>query len=142
MIVAAVLMVVGVAGAAETPEPPTIRLQLRNEAKVPDDVLEESRQEVGRIFARAGFEVMWTDAAPQFTVKIVADVLGYDRAASTGDGRGVTQRRVARSPRCSSGRSRFLHGSTALTSARCWGTSSPTKWVTCCCQQIYIRARG
>ena len=82
MIVAAVLMVVGVAGAAETPEPPTVRLQLRNDARVPDDVLEESRHEVARIFARAGFEVMWTDAAPRFTVKIVPRVLGYARAAS------------------------------------------------------------
>ena len=82
MIVAAVLMVVGTAGAAETQEPATIRLQLRNEAKVPEDVLDESRQEVGRIFARAGFEVMWTDAAPQLTVNIVLDALGYDRAAS------------------------------------------------------------
>jgi hypothetical protein len=82
MIGAALLMVVGTAGAAETPEPATIRLQLRNEAKVPEDVLDQSRQEVGRILARAGFEVMWTDAGPRFTVKIVLDALGYDRAAS------------------------------------------------------------
>ena len=57
MIVAAVLMVAGVAGAAETPEPPTVRLQLKNEARVPDDVLEDARNEVARIFARAGFDV-------------------------------------------------------------------------------------
>ena len=82
MIVAAVLMVAGVAGAAETPEPPTVRLQLRNEARVPDEVLEESRNEVARIFARAGFEVLWVDEAPRITVKIVAHVLGYARAAS------------------------------------------------------------
>jgi hypothetical protein len=82
MIVAAVLMVVGIAGAAETPEPLTIRLQLKDHARVPDDVLEESRDEAVRIFARAGLDVMWTDAAPRFTVNIVARVLGYDRAAS------------------------------------------------------------
>jgi hypothetical protein len=82
MIGASLLMVVGTAGAAETHEPATIRLPVRNEAKVPADVLDDSRQEVGRIFARAGFEVMWTDAVPGLTVKIVLDALGYDRAAS------------------------------------------------------------
>jgi hypothetical protein len=58
MIAAAVSMVVGVAGAAETVEPPMVRLQLRNDARVPDDVLDESRHEVARIFARSGFEVI------------------------------------------------------------------------------------
>ena len=82
MIVAALLMVVGVAGAAETPEPPTVRLHLKNDARVPDHVLEGSRHEVARIFARAGFDVLWTDAAPRFTVSIVTRVLGYARAAS------------------------------------------------------------
>lgn len=81
-IVAAVLMVVGTADAAKTPEPATVRLQLRNEAKVPEDVLEGAQREVARIFAHAGFEVMWADGVPQCTVKIVADVLGYDRATS------------------------------------------------------------
>src|SRR2546421_12070110 len=82
MIVAAVLMAVGADGAAETSQPATIRLQLRSEVRVPPKLLDESRHEVARIFARAGFEVMWTDAAPRFAVTIVADVLGYDRAAS------------------------------------------------------------
>jgi len=82
MIVGALLMVVGVAVAAETPEPRTVRLQLRNGAKVPDDVLVEARDEVARIFARAGFDVQWVDASPRITVKIVAHVLGYARAAS------------------------------------------------------------
>jgi hypothetical protein len=82
MIVAALLMVVGVASAAETPEPQTERLQLRNDSRVPDDVLEASQHEVDRIFARAGFAVIWTDDAPRFTVKIVPNVLGYSRAAS------------------------------------------------------------
>jgi hypothetical protein len=82
MIVASVLMVVGVAGAAETPEPPTVGLRVINGARVPDDVLEEGLQEVARIFARAGFEVTWTGPGPKFTVNIVAGVLGYDRAKS------------------------------------------------------------
>ena len=82
MIVAVLLMVTGVAGAAETREPATVRLQLRNEARVSDDVLEESRNEVARIFARAGFDVLWVDEAPRITVKIVAHVIGYARAAS------------------------------------------------------------
>jgi hypothetical protein len=82
MIAAAVLMVTGVAGAAEAPAPATVRLQLRNEAQVSDDVLEESRNEVARIFARAGFAVLWVDEAPGITVKIVAHVIGYARAES------------------------------------------------------------
>jgi hypothetical protein len=69
-------------GAAQTPTPPTVRLQLRSEARVSDDVLKEARHEVARIFARSGFEVVWTDTAPQVTVKIAAQVLGYARAAS------------------------------------------------------------
>ena len=82
MIVAAVLIAAGVAGAAEAPEPPTVRLQLRNEARVPDEVLEESRNEVARIFSRAGFQVLWVDEAPRITVTIVPHVLGYARASS------------------------------------------------------------
>ena len=82
MTVATVLMVAGPASAAETPAPQTIRLQLRNEARVPDDVLTDARNEVNRIFARAGFEVQWVDETPRITVKIAAHVLGYARAAS------------------------------------------------------------
>jgi len=80
--VAAVLMVVGIAGAAETPEPPAVRLQLRSDIRVPDDVLEEARDEVVRIFAQSRFEVVWTDTAPDVTVRIAAQVLGFARAKS------------------------------------------------------------
>jgi hypothetical protein len=45
-------------------------------------VLERALDEVTRIYADAGLSVRWTDTAPRFTVKIVAQVLGYDRAAS------------------------------------------------------------
>lgn len=82
IVVAAALIAVRAAGAAETSPPATIRLQLRSEVKVPAEVLEASQREVARIFARSGFEVMWTGAAPRFTVTIITDVLGYDRAAS------------------------------------------------------------
>jgi hypothetical protein len=82
MIVAAMLMVTGVVGAAETPELRTVRLQLKNEARIPDDVLEDARNEVTRIFVRAGFDVQWVDEAPRITVKISPHVLGYSRAAS------------------------------------------------------------
>jgi hypothetical protein len=80
--IAAVLMAAGVAGAAGTPEPLTVRLQLKNEARVPVDVVEDARNEVTRIFARAGFDVQWVDAAPRITVNIVPHGLGYARAAS------------------------------------------------------------
>jgi hypothetical protein len=82
MILAAVLMIGGTAHAAGTQEPRTVRLQLRVDVKVPDDVLDDARKEVDRIFAESGFDVVWTDAAPQVTVKIASQVLGYARAAS------------------------------------------------------------
>ncbi len=80
--VAVVVTVVSIADAAETGHPRTIELQLRNEAEVPADVLEKSQDEVVGIFADAGLAVRWTETAPTFTVTIVAQVLGYDRAAS------------------------------------------------------------
>ena len=82
MTIAAVLMVVGVAGAAETPDPLAVRLQLRSDARVADDVLGEARDEVVRIFAQSGFDVVWTDEAPDVTVRIAEQVLGYARATS------------------------------------------------------------
>ena len=81
MLVLAGLLMARAACAAESPLP-TLRLQLRSEVRLPDDVLKTSQREVAQIFARAGFQVMWTDEAPRFTVTIVADVLGFARAAS------------------------------------------------------------
>jgi hypothetical protein len=82
MVVAIALTVVRMADAAETGQPLTIDLQMRNDARVPAHVLERSRDEVTRIFAAAGLAVRWTETAPRFTVHIVAQVLGFDRAAS------------------------------------------------------------
>jgi len=82
MIVAVVVTVVRIADAGEPGHPLTIDLQMRNDARVPGHVLEQSQDEVTRIFAGAGFAVRWTETAPQFTVHIVAQVLGFDRAAS------------------------------------------------------------
>lgn len=82
MTVAAVLMVVGIAGAAETLEPTVVRLQLGSDAKVADDVLEEARHEVVWIFAQSGLDVVWTDTTPEVTVRIAAQVLGYARDSS------------------------------------------------------------
>ena len=82
MILAAVLMIGGTARAAGTQEPRTVRLQLRIDVKAPDDVLEDAQEEVDRIFAESGFEVVWTNTRPQITVKIASQVLGYARAAS------------------------------------------------------------
>ena len=42
----------------------------------------ESQDVVTQIFASAGLAVRWTDTAPQFTVTIVPQVLGYARASS------------------------------------------------------------
>lgn len=80
--VAIVVACVSVADAAEPRPVPTIALQLRNDAEVPADVLGAAQVEVVRIFADAGLEVRWTDRSPSFTVTIVAQVLGYSRAAS------------------------------------------------------------
>jgi hypothetical protein len=82
MVVAIVLTVVRIADAAEIGQPQTIDLQMRNDARVPAHVLQKSQDEVTRIFADAGLVVRWTETAPRFTVQIVAQVLGFDRAMS------------------------------------------------------------
>ena len=82
MVVAVVVSVVGMAEAGEAGPPLTIELQMRNDARVPAHVLEESQDEVARIFAGAGLAVRWTDTAPRLTVHLVTQVLGYARAAS------------------------------------------------------------
>jgi hypothetical protein len=81
MVVALVAAIVRSAGAAEAGHP-AIDLQMRSEVRVPAHVLKKSQDEVTRIFAGAGLAVRWTQVAPRMTVKIVAQVLGYDRAAS------------------------------------------------------------
>ena len=82
MVAAVVAAVVRTADAAEPVHPVTIDLQMRNDARVPAHVLEQSQRAVTGIFAGAGLTVRWTEAAPRFTVHIVAQVLGYARAAS------------------------------------------------------------
>ena len=78
----AVLVTIAKIAAAEPLHPLTIALKMTNEARVPAHVLEESQDEVARIFARAGLTVRWTDTEPRFTVQIVPQVLGYGRAGS------------------------------------------------------------
>ena len=80
--VAVVTTVVSIAEAAESGQPRTIELQMRSDARVPTQLLDDSRDIVTRIFASAGLAVRWTDTAPQFTVTIVPQVLGYARASS------------------------------------------------------------
>lgn len=79
----AVLVTIAKIAAAEPEHPLTISLQMTNEARVPAHVLEQSQNEVTRIFLRAGLTVRWTDTGPRFTVQIVPQVLGYGRAGST-----------------------------------------------------------
>jgi hypothetical protein len=79
---ALVVAVVSVADAADAGQPPSIALQIRNDTRVPDDVVERARQEVTRIFADAGLPVQWTETAPRFIVTIQPQVLGYARADS------------------------------------------------------------
>jgi hypothetical protein len=93
MLAALVVTVVSIADAAETADPFTIDLQMKSEARVPAAVLEESRDEVTRIFADAGIVVRWTDTAPRFVVSIVPQVLGYGTATSSV--MGVAQRTAA-----------------------------------------------
>jgi hypothetical protein len=78
----AVLVTMVEVAAAEPLHPLTISLQMTNEAQVPAHLLEESQEQVTRIFARAGLTVRWTDTGPRFTVQIVPQVLGYGRAGS------------------------------------------------------------
>jgi hypothetical protein len=81
MVVAAGVMVVRTAD-ADTSHPLTIDLQMKNDARVPARVLEQSQDEVTRIFADAGLPVRWTETGPRFTVQIVSQVLGYATALS------------------------------------------------------------
>jgi hypothetical protein len=82
MVGALVMTLVSVADAAEPGQPLTIDLELRTDARVAADLLEQSQNEVIRIFSDAGIAVRWTDTAPRFTVNIVPQVLGYARAGS------------------------------------------------------------
>ena len=82
MVVAVVISIVRIADAAETGNPPTIDLQMQIDARVPATVVEQAQREVTRIFAGTGLAVRWTETPPRFTVKIVAQVLGFERAAS------------------------------------------------------------
>lgn len=82
MLIAIVVTAVSIADAAEPEEPATLDLQMRSEVRVPAYVLKKSQDEVTRIFADAGLAVRWTETSPRVTVKIVAQVLGYDRKAS------------------------------------------------------------
>ena len=82
MAVAIMITAVRIAHADEVGHPLTIDLQMTNAAQVPTQVLEKSQDELTRIFDGAGLAVRWTETAPRFTVKIVAQVLGFDRAAS------------------------------------------------------------
>jgi hypothetical protein len=82
MLIAIVFTAVRIADAAGPGDPATLDLQMRTEVRVPAYVLKKSQDEVTRIFADAGLAVRWTETAPRVTVKIVAQVLGYDRRAS------------------------------------------------------------
>jgi hypothetical protein len=82
MLIAIVVAAVRIADAAEPEEPATLDVEMRTEVRVPAYVLKKSQDEVTRIFASAGLAVRWTETSPRVTVKIVAQVLGYDRRAS------------------------------------------------------------
>jgi hypothetical protein len=81
-VVAVLVTFVRIADAAEPGHPLTLNLQMTCDARVSPDVLEQSQNEVTRIFDEAGLTVRWTDTTPRFTVHIVAQVLGYRTAGS------------------------------------------------------------
>ena len=78
--VAVMVAVLRIAHAGEPGNARTIDLRMETDARVPSHVLEQSREEVVRIFDAAGLAVRWTETAPRITVKIVPQVLGYGRA--------------------------------------------------------------
>jgi hypothetical protein len=82
MLIAVVVTAVRIADAAQPEDAATLDLRMRSEARVPAYVLKQSQDEVTRIFARAGLAVRWIETSPRVTVKIVAQVLGFGRAAS------------------------------------------------------------
>ena len=81
-VVAMVIALTRTAGAAEAGAVRTIDLALRNDARVPAEVLAQSQDEVARIFGGAGLLVRWTHTEPAFLVTIVPQVLGYATALS------------------------------------------------------------
>ena len=82
MVIALMIAVARVADAAEPEQLPAIRLQMNNDAGVPASLLEQSQDEVVRIFANAGLGVEWTATGSRFTVQIVTSALGYAGASS------------------------------------------------------------
>ena len=82
IVVAVVLAVARIADAGETGNPLVIDLQMRNDARVPAELVQISQDEVTRIFAGAGLQVRWNEAAPRFTIQIVPQVLGFAGATS------------------------------------------------------------
>ena len=60
----------------------TIDLQIVRDARMPAGVLEQAQADVTEIFARSGLTVRWTENGPRFTIRIVAQVLGYASVAS------------------------------------------------------------
>ena len=94
MVAAVVVMRVSVADAGESRQPPSIGLQMINDARVSPEVMDRALDEVARIYAEAGLTVRWIDTAhlaeaaeqrgrgPQFSVHIVMNALGYGRAGS------------------------------------------------------------
>jgi hypothetical protein len=80
--VAVMVAVVRIAHANEPGNARTIDLRMETDARVPSHVLEQSRDEVVRIFGAAGLAVRWTEIAPRITVKIVPQVLGYGTAGA------------------------------------------------------------
>jgi len=82
VVVAIVAVAEGAAEAAETAAPVPIDLRMKTEARVPDYVLDQSKEEVARIFAVAGLAVQWTETEPRITVTLLPQVLGYATASS------------------------------------------------------------
>ena len=91
MVVAVGVMVVRTADADEPRHPLTIDLQMRNDARVPAHVLEQSQDEVTRIFADAGLTstVDRDGAAIHRAHRLAGPRLR--EGIVTGDGRGAPQ---------------------------------------------------
>jgi hypothetical protein len=82
MLAVIVMAVVRTADAGDTGPAPSIDFQMRNESRLPPDVLRLSQEQVTRIFAGAGLVVRWTSAEPRLTVTVVPQALGYATALS------------------------------------------------------------
>jgi hypothetical protein len=81
------ILAIGTEGHAEPVERPTLRVAIRNDAHVGDDIVEEGRRVVRGIYARAAVEITWATDGADVTI-ILASRSSPETRRRLGDGLG------------------------------------------------------